>query len=217
MASPLPSLALLFLLFSLSHQYPHIKLPSQTNNNNNPCSQQKLTNLHFFYHDIRNKDHPTIVQIVSPPNNVPNGFGSTFVMDDVMTVDPELESKQIGRAQGLFGLTSLHGLDMFMLTNFAFTNGDYAGSTLSMVGRNPIAEQNREMSIVGGTGVFRFATGYAIANSVNSISTPEHFVVEYNITTQERLGLQSMMTDGLELGSKWIGRAQVLLGLNTLF
>jgi hypothetical protein len=38
------------------------------------------------------------------------------------------------------------------------------------------------MPIVGGTGVFRFARGFVIANSVNSISTPEHFVVEYNIT-----------------------------------
>jgi hypothetical protein len=38
------------------------------------------------------------------------------------------------------------------------------------------------MPIVGGTGVFGFARGKAIANSVDSISTPEHFVVEYNIT-----------------------------------
>ncbi|KAJ1378601.1 Dirigent protein [Sesbania bispinosa] len=154
----------------------HIVLPTDHHRT------QKLTHLHFYYHDIRNNKNPTIVQIVDTPKNVPNGFGSIFAMDDAMTEGPELSSNQIGRAQGLFGLASLQDLGMFMLTNFAFTEGAYAGSTLSMLGRNPISEQNREMPIVGGTGAFRFATGYAIANSVNSISTLEHFVVEYNIT-----------------------------------
>ncbi|XP_020240576.1 dirigent protein 21 [Cajanus cajan] len=179
----------LFLLFSLtlslisthasfSHQ-SHIELPSHKQH----CAG-KLTHIHFFYHDIRNDNSPSIVQIVETPKNVPNGFGSTFVMDDVMTEGPELGSKRVGRAQGLFGLASLEDLGMFMLTNFAFTHGHYAGSTLSMLGRNPITDQNREMPIVGGTGAFRFATGYAIANSLHSISTPDHFVVEYNITVR---------------------------------
>ncbi|XP_057454026.1 dirigent protein 21-like [Lotus japonicus] len=177
-------LLLSLTLFSPTHgrvfsQNSHIKLPSESES---PL-RNKLTHLHFYYHDIRNSNNPTIVQIIDTPKNVPNGFGSTFVMDDAMTEGPELSSKQIGRAQGLFGLASLQDLGMFMLTNFAFTEGsEYAGSTLSMVGRNPISEQNREMAIVGGTGVFRFASGYAIANSLNSVSTPEHFIVEYNVT-----------------------------------
>ncbi|KAK7290672.1 hypothetical protein RIF29_05256 [Crotalaria pallida] len=147
-----------------------------------PITEKLITHLHFYYHDIRNDKNPTVVQIIDTPKNVPNGFGTTFVMDDAMTEGPELSSKEIGRAQGLFGLASLHDLGMAMLTNFVFSEGKYAGSTLSMLGRNPISEQNREMPIVGGTGVFRFATGYAVANSVTSISTQEHFVVEYNIT-----------------------------------
>ncbi|KAE9584819.1 hypothetical protein Lal_00024280 [Lupinus albus] len=143
---------------------------------------EKLTHLHFYYHDIRNNKNPTVVQIINTPKDVPNGFGTTFVMDDAMTEGPKLSSKEVGRAQGLFALASLQDLGMAMLTNFAFTEGIYEGSTLSMLGRNPISEQNREMPIVGGTGVFRFARGYAIANSVTSISTQEHFIVEYNIT-----------------------------------
>nr|ACU14933.1 unknown [Glycine max] len=183
MAAPLQFFFLFTLtLFSSSFsEQSHIELPSN-NNNPNPNPLQKLSNLHFYYHDIRDNENPTIVQIVDTPKNVPNGFGSTLVMDDAMTEGPELSSKHVGRAQGLFGLASLQDLGMFMLTNFAFTEGAYAGSTLSMLGRNPISEQNRELPIVGGTGVFRFATGYAIANSVNSVSTPQHFVVEYNVT-----------------------------------
>jgi hypothetical protein len=157
-------------------QQSNIMLPSQQQ------TTEKLTHIHFYYHDIRDNKNPTIVQIIDTPQNVPNGFGSTFVMDDAMTEGPELSSKHIGRAQGLFGLSSLQDLGMFMLTNFVFKEGEYSGSSLSMLGRNPISEQNREMPIVGGTGFFRFARGFAIANSVNSISTPEHFVVEYNIT-----------------------------------
>ncbi|KAK2440152.1 dirigent protein [Trifolium repens] len=171
----------ILFLFSLTlngvfSQQPNIMLPSQQQ------TIEKLTHIHFYYHDIRDSKNPTIVQIIDTPQNVPNGFGSTFVMDDAMTEGPELSSKHIGRAQGLFGLSSLQDLGMFMLTNFVFKEGEYGGSSLSMLGRNPISEQNREMPIVGGTGFFRFARGFAIANSVNSISTPEHFVVEYNIT-----------------------------------
>ncbi|XP_058782645.1 dirigent protein 11-like [Vicia villosa] len=171
------SIITLIISNGVSSQQSNIILPSEQQRN-----VEKLTHIHFYYHDIRNNKNPTIVQIIDSPKNMPNGFGSTFMMDDAMTEGPELSSNHIGRAQGLFGLSSLHDLGMFMLTNFVFEEGEYAGSSLSMLGRNPISEQNREMAIVGGTGVFRFARGFAVANSVNDISTPEHFVVEYNVT-----------------------------------
>ncbi|KAK7290673.1 hypothetical protein RIF29_05257 [Crotalaria pallida] len=94
----------------------------------------------------------------------------------------ELSSKTVGRAQGLFGLASLHDHVLVMLINFVFSEGEYAGSTLSMVGRDPVQDNVREMPIVGGTGVFRLARGYAIAKSLWDISTSEHFVVEYHVT-----------------------------------
>ncbi|KAL2337115.1 hypothetical protein Fmac_011561 [Flemingia macrophylla] len=180
MALALAVLILMSLSGASLSDEAHIELPSQKHH----CAENKVSHIHFYYHDIRNEENPSIVQIVETPSKVPNGFGSTFVMDDAMTEGPEMGSKHVGRAQGLFGLASLEDLGMFMLTNFAFTEGEFAGSTLSMVGRNPISEQNREMPIVGGTGAFRFATGYAIANSLDSVSTPQHFVVEYNVTVR---------------------------------
>ncbi|CAL0326230.1 unnamed protein product [Lupinus luteus] len=180
MSSPLSiSLLISLILISTNHTTTDAAFSEQSNI---MLPSEKLTHLHFYYHDIRNNQNPTIVQIINTPKGVLNGFGTTFVMDDAMTEGPELSSKKVGRAQGLFALASLHDLRMTMLTNFAFTEGIFAGSTLSMLGGNPISEQNREMPIVGGTGVFRFARGYAIANSVTSISTQEHFIVEYNIT-----------------------------------
>ncbi|KAI5410692.1 dirigent protein 11 [Lathyrus oleraceus] len=157
-------------------QESNIILPSEKQ------KTEKVTHIHFYYHDIRNNENPTMIQIVDTPKNVANGFGSVFMMDDAMTEGPELSSKRIGRAQGLIGLSSLHDIAEFLLINLVFDEGSYAGSTLSMLGRNPISKQNRETSIVGGTGVFRFARGFSIANSVNSISTPQHYIVEYNVT-----------------------------------
>ncbi|KAK7323384.1 hypothetical protein VNO77_26856 [Canavalia gladiata] len=152
-----------------------------------PTDQQrseKLTHLHFFYHDILKGKNPTVVQIIYPEqsSDSPSGFGTTFMMDNLLTEGPELSSNPVGRAQGLFGLASLEDRGMVMLINFAFTEGDYAGSTLSLLGRNPVHDTVREMAIVGGTGVFRFAKGYAIAKSHWDLSSSEHFVVEYDVT-----------------------------------
>ncbi|KAK2440151.1 Disease resistance-responsive (dirigent protein) family protein [Trifolium repens] len=157
-------------------QQSNIMLPSQQQ------TTEKITHIHFYYHDIRGNKNPTMIQIINAAENTQNGFGSVFMMDDAMTKGQELSSKQIGRAQGLFGLCTLQSIAECMLINLVFTEGKYAGSTLSMFGTNAITKQNRETSIVGGTGVFRFARGFAIANSVNSISTPDHYVVEYNVT-----------------------------------
>ncbi|KAL1362482.1 hypothetical protein HN51_010731 [Arachis hypogaea] len=182
------TLRFLFLFFCLIHaplfssssqqeqeQQPHIMLPSQP-------TQKKLTTLHFYYHDILEGENPTVVQIIDP-SNTPNSLGTTFMMDNALTEGPELSSKQVGRAQGMFGLASIQDRGMVMLINFAFSEeGEYKGSTLSMLGRNPVMDTVREMPIVGGTRLFRFASGFAIAKSLWSISTEQHFVVEYNIT-----------------------------------
>ncbi|RXH93937.1 hypothetical protein DVH24_016004 [Malus domestica] len=46
----------------------------------------------------------------------------------------------------------------------------YNGSTVSIRGRNPYMEAIREMPIVGGSGVFQYARGYALAKTF-SMST----------------------------------------------
>lgn len=71
---------------------------------------------------------------------------------------------------------------MVMLINLVFIEGGFAGSTLSLLGRNPVQDTVREMPIVVGSGVFRFSRGYAVVKSLYDISTSENFVVEYNVT-----------------------------------
>lgn len=73
----------------------------------------------------------------------------------------------MGRAQGIYTFPSQHGSVLLMVLNFAFLDGVHNGSALSILGRNPFFQGTREMPIVGGTGVFRYARGYALVKTVS--------------------------------------------------
>ncbi|KAL2326898.1 hypothetical protein Fmac_020325 [Flemingia macrophylla] len=59
------------------------------------------------------------------------------------------------------------------------TAGKFNGSSLAVLGRNAVEDAVREMPVVGGSGVFRFATGYAQAKT-HAFGALEA-VVEYNV------------------------------------
>ncbi|OMO75879.1 Plant disease resistance response protein [Corchorus olitorius] len=144
----------------------------------------KMTRLHFYFHDIIDGKNPTAIQIIKSPNKTAAGiasFGTTFMADDPLTVGPEPTSKVVGRAQGLYALASQNEVGLLMVMNFAFSEGIYNGSSLSMLGRNPVFHTIREMPIVGGSGVFRFARGYALAKTV-WFNKNGDAVVQYNVT-----------------------------------
>lgn len=138
---------------------------------------EKTTNLHFFFHDTISGDNPTAIAIAGPQN----GFGMTWMADDPLTEGPEITSKLIGRAQGVYGLASQTDAGLLMVLNYVFLDGQFNGSTLSVLGRNPILNNVREMPIVGGTGLFRFARGYARAHT-HSYTDKGDAIVEYNVT-----------------------------------
>lgn len=141
-----------------------------------------FTHLHFYFHDILDTQQPTTVKIITPPSDSPGAFGATYMVDNPLTEKPDLNSTLIGRAQGTYALASQRDFGFKMDINFVFTKGTYKGSTLSMVGRNAILDQVREMAIVGGTGFFRFAHGYALAKTVWYNSTPGDAIEEFNVT-----------------------------------
>lgn len=69
-----------------------------------------------------------------------------------------------------------------MVTNFFFTEGIYNGSTLSILGRNPTLLKAREVAIVGGTGIFKYARGSAVLTTYVYDITGGVAIVEYNVT-----------------------------------
>ncbi|KAL6211932.1 hypothetical protein ACLB2K_017155 [Fragaria x ananassa] len=57
--------------------------------------------------------------------------------DDPLTETPDPDSKLVGRAQGLYRSSGQHELGLIMAMSFAFTDGTYNGSSISIFGKNP--------------------------------------------------------------------------------
>ncbi|KAK0582636.1 hypothetical protein LWI29_027966 [Acer saccharum] len=84
--------------------------------------------------------------------------------------------------EGLYGSASKAELGLIMVFNFGFTEGMYKGRSISILGFNSAMNPVREMSIVGGTVIFRLARGYAIAQTNWFDPASGDAIVGYNIT-----------------------------------
>lgn len=143
---------------------------------------EKTSHLHFYFHDIVSGKKPSVVKIAGPSNSSSGyGFGTTMMMDDALTEGPEIKSKLVGRAQGIYALAAQEDLSLLMVMNFAFIEGNYNGSSISILGRNPVLNDVREMPIVGGSGVFRLARGYALAHTIWLDYNTGDATVEYHV------------------------------------
>ncbi|XP_015901352.1 dirigent protein 22-like [Ziziphus jujuba] len=145
--------------------------------------KQKLSHLHFYFQDIVSGRNPTAIRVAQAKmtNTSKSLFGAVFVMDDPLTMGPELSSKLVGRAQGIYASASQSEAGFLMVLNYVFLEGKYNGSTLSILGHNAIFSGVREMPIVGGSGIFRFSRGYAEARTHEFDLKSGDAVVEYNV------------------------------------
>ncbi|CAN0925483.1 Dirigent protein 19 [Linum grandiflorum] len=146
--------------------------------------KEKISHFKFYWHDIYSAPSPTVVPIIQPPPSsaATTGFGSVSMIDDPITMGPDLKtSKLVGRAQGLYGVASQKEVALLMVMNFWFVEGKYNGSSITIMGRNPVFNKVREMPIIGGSGLFRFARGYAHASTHNFNLTSGDACVEYNL------------------------------------
>ena len=105
--------------------------------------------------------------IVGGPNLGPAGptsptwtlavmFGSIFMMDNPLTAAPDLNLILTSRAQGIYTMSSQHDeFNLLMMLTCNFVSRPYNGSSFSIVSRNPVMREVRDMPIVGGIGMFR--------------------------------------------------------------
>ncbi|KAG4209502.1 hypothetical protein ERO13_A03G203600v2 [Gossypium hirsutum] len=145
--------------------------------------QETVTNLQFYFHDTISGKDPTAIRVAQAADTEksPTLFGALLMADDPLTETPDPKSKLIGRAQGIYGSAGKEELALLMVMSFCFTDGMYNGSSISIIGKNSALSPVREMPIVGGTGVFRLARGYAVAKThwYNEVGDA---IVAYNVT-----------------------------------
>ncbi|KAK1678713.1 hypothetical protein QYE76_039576 [Lolium multiflorum] len=145
---------------------------------------EKTTHLKLYWHDVVSGPSPTVVQVAhaASTNASKTGFGGVVVIDDPLTEGPALNSSRLlGRAQGTYISAGKDDVSLFMSMNFVFTAGRYNGSTVAIMGRNAVFSAVREMAVVGGTGVFRWARGYAQARTHTLDLKTGDATVEYNV------------------------------------
>lgn len=138
---------------------------------------EKVSHLHFYFHDVVSGKNPTAIVVAGKRN----AFGMTAIIDDPLTEGPEPGSKAVGRAQGVYTMSAQDGAALLMVMTFVFKEGKYNGSSISILGNNHYLDTVREMPVVGGSGAFRFARGYALAKTKKFIIGTGDAVVEYNV------------------------------------
>lgn len=141
--------------------------------------KEKLSHFRIYWHDIVTGRNATSIQVVQPSNISSTGFGIISMIDDPLTEGPKLSSKMVGRAQGFYALSSQEEIGLLMSMNFAFTQGKYNGSTITVLGRNIVLNKVREMPVIGGSGLFRFARGYVEARTHTFNQKTGDAIVEY--------------------------------------
>ncbi|KAL0379885.1 UNVERIFIED_CONTAM: Dirigent protein 21 [Sesamum calycinum] len=146
-------------------------------------SREKVAKLHFYIQDALGGSNATVWEVARSQitSTSATSFGQVRVLDDLITAEPDRSSQKLGRAQGLITDSGLEESALTMSLNFYFTSGKYNGSSLCIVGRNPISSKNRELPVVGGTGVFRMARGYSISNTYSYDAATNYGVLEYTV------------------------------------
>ena len=110
--------------------------------------------LHVYMHDVLGD---SAVIVARGPRGV---FGNTVVMDDALTESTPSTSAILGRAHGQYIVASSKGgFELMVNMNVVLTSGPYAGSSVTVMGRDDTGVAVRELAVVGGTGKFRMARG----------------------------------------------------------
>jgi len=100
--------------------------------------KEKLSHFKFYWHDIVSGKNPTSIVVIPPSLNSTTAFGLVNMIDNPLTLGPQLNSKLVGKAQGFYASASQEDLDFLMAMNFAFIEGKYNGSTITILGRNAV-------------------------------------------------------------------------------
>ncbi|XP_037432250.1 dirigent protein 22-like [Triticum dicoccoides] len=131
-------------------------------------------------HDDGGRQRHRAVVLLGLRGEPPVRFRQVVVMDDALTEGPSPASRPVGRTQGFYVFSSLREPVLLFSMNVVLMEGPHSGSTFTVAGRHNMVEPLRELSVVGGTGRFRMATGYVLWRTV-SWEMHEKAVIELDV------------------------------------
>ncbi|KAH6776090.1 hypothetical protein C2S52_013651 [Perilla frutescens var. hirtella] len=151
---------------------------------NADLGQVKETKMTVYFQDYSGGPNATVVEITGPTDGLLSftKFGAIFCTDDPITKGFEESSAQIARAQGIYVTSALDGSNTHVLISIVFINDEYKGSTLEVQGSSAQFERVREVAVVGGTGKFRLARGYATFETLSYDHATHYAVIQCNVT-----------------------------------
>lgn len=170
--------------------YYHSERISRSAHYNYKLGRYTATHLHFYYYDIHTGENPSAL-VVARANDtsgdvqkkLSSPFGTVYAADNILREGPDETSEVVGNAQGLY-VSSSQGdkVVLVMYMDFAFTTGEFNGSSFSVLSRNPVTEPTRELAVVGGRGKFRMASGFAEIRAHFLNVTTGDGIIEYDVT-----------------------------------
>ncbi|GER50859.1 disease resistance-responsive (dirigent-likeprotein) family protein [Striga asiatica] len=181
-------LILLLLSITLALSWPdpsldrHFKLLANSRNST-------LTKLQIYIHAdfLVHSKTQTVFEVASCDITAesPGFYGRVYVIDNPLTVTADPGSEYLGRYQGTNVYSDFREPAANMNMAMTFEGGIYEGSTISIFGRQPVNEEVRVLSVVGGTGIFRLAKGVVLARTVSldSITKVGHYVYVIYVLT----------------------------------
>ncbi|KAJ8633218.1 hypothetical protein MRB53_026554 [Persea americana] len=128
----------------------------------------KETHMTFYLQDWVTGKNVTALPVAGRnKTSKPTDFDTIVVIDDAVTAGPKRSSPQVRRrAQGTYVNSMMDGTDVHLFFSNIFTNAEYNGSTLEIQGADRFSLNQREVSVVSGTGAFRFVRGYVVLTTV---------------------------------------------------
>ncbi|CAI0441552.1 unnamed protein product [Linum tenue] len=135
-----------------------------------PCKK-----LDLYFHDIlydgHNAANATSVIVASPAAGSSSSgtrtslspnfhFGDMIIFDDPVTLDKNIRSKPVGRAQGSYIFDAKSTYSVWLGFAFVLNSTDYKGS-ITFAGAEPVTLKTRDVPVVGGTGDFFMHRGIA--------------------------------------------------------
>ncbi|KAI9118768.1 hypothetical protein K1719_010213 [Acacia pycnantha] len=145
-------------------------LPFLTGLSGNTGNIVNTNNRNFFVNSNNNNGGASFP--VTNVNNLPAGmtlqklmFGTMTVFDDELTEGHELGSGMVGKAQGFYMASAVDGTSQVLAFTAMFEENGYVDS-ISLFGVHRTQVSESHLALMGGTGKYLNAKGYAIVKAL---------------------------------------------------